>query len=88
MNGTKSVIAPTSRRVCKIKLAARGLMAQPFADSTIERLVGHMAFVALLRRESLSCFEVVYDFILAGHLKPVRVPESVTLLLASCLSYM
>ena len=33
----------------------------------MERLVGHLTFVVLGRRESLSCFRAVYNFIRAGY---------------------
>ena len=60
LDGTHSVIRPTRKRTWKIKLAALALISHPFACSTtIEKLIGHMTFVALLERESLSCFEEV-----------------------------
>ncbi len=54
LNGSRSQIRPTKRQAWKIKLAVSQLLVERRASSkTIERLVGHRCFVALLRRETL-----------------------------------
>ncbi|CAE8615524.1 unnamed protein product [Polarella glacialis] len=69
---------PTNRRAWKIILAVRSLTRRPRGSSKlIERIVGHMTFIALLRRESLSCFNHVYDFIQAHRPWGSVIPQGV-----------
>ena len=54
----------TARRLWKLRLAIGELISQGWASGRlIERVVGHLTFAALLRREILSCFQAVYVFI-------------------------
>jgi hypothetical protein len=79
LDGAAATIRPTHRRAWKIILAVRALQCNPRGSSKlIERIVGHMSFIALLRRESLSCFNSVYDYIRAKHHSPSHpIPEKV-----------
>ena len=58
------VIRPTRRRVWRCRLAIRAILAQGrVSGRVLEKLVGHLTFVSLLRRESLAVLSSVYAFI-------------------------
>ena len=64
INRKQSRIRPTRRRVWKNNLAVQALLtSRKTSSKTTERLIGHMSFVALLRRDTLACFEEVYKYI-------------------------
>ncbi|OLP89811.1 hypothetical protein AK812_SmicGene28692 [Symbiodinium microadriaticum] len=58
------IFRPSARRVWRARLAIRALLARRRASGKqIERLVGLCSFICLARRESLSVFGDVYQFI-------------------------
>ena len=64
LDGVSGLVRPTARRLWRLKLGIRALLSRgACSGKTLERLVGHATFVALIRRESLSCFSEVYIFI-------------------------
>lgn len=63
----------TPRRLWKLKLGIDELLSQGWASGKlIEKIVGHLTFAALLRRELLSCFEAVYVFVRKHYHTKVR----------------
>lgn len=63
----------TPRRLWKLKMGIEELLDQGWASGKlIEKVVGHLTFAALLRRELLSCFEAVYVFIKKHYATKVR----------------
>eukprot|EP00435_Cladocopium_sp_Y103_P028683 s382_g7.t1 len=63
----------TPRRLWKLKMGIEELLDQGWASGKlIEKVVGHLTFAALLRRELLSCFEAVYVFIKKHYAAKVR----------------
>ena len=72
------IIRPTRRRVWLVRLAVQQLGRRPCASSkTVERVVGHMNFTALIKRESLACFDHVYSYNRASHPENCRLPDAV-----------
>ena len=60
----RGVLRPTRERVWRIRTGLREILKRGRASGRqIERLVGHMTFVSLCRRESLSVLGEVYTFI-------------------------
>lgn len=54
-------VSPTPSRLWKARLALRGLLRrQRFRARDLERLLGHLVFISLLRREALACFDACY----------------------------
>ena len=55
---------PSRNRVWRIRLAIRGLLKGGRASGAdMERLLGHMCFTSLIRRESLSILKYCYRFV-------------------------
>ena len=55
------IVRPTRARIWKCRLAIRSLLAIGHASGReLERIVGHLTFACLLRRESLAVFGAVY----------------------------
>ena len=63
-DATSPCVTVTPRRLWKLRLGVLELLKRGWADGkTVEKIVGHLTFVALLRRELLSCFQACYIFI-------------------------
>ena len=61
-------IRPTRRRVRRCRLAVRAVVARGrVSGRVLEKLVGHLTFVSLLRRESMAILSAVYAFIRAHY---------------------
>lgn len=61
---TKPEVHMTPHRLWKLRLGIAELLSRGWATGKlVERLVGHITFAALLRREVLSCLQAVYVFI-------------------------
>ncbi|CAK9052120.1 unnamed protein product [Durusdinium trenchii] len=57
-------LRPTHRRLWRVRLAVREVCKRGRASGQqLERLIGHITFISLCRRESLSCLGEVYTFI-------------------------
>ncbi|CAK0903021.1 unnamed protein product, partial [Prorocentrum cordatum] len=68
---------PTPERVWKARLAIRGLLARAsVSGGDLERLLGHLCFIGLCRRESLSVFKYCYRFCEAARRCPARGPRA------------
>ncbi|CAK0850412.1 unnamed protein product [Prorocentrum cordatum] len=68
---------PTPERVWKARLAIRGLLARAsVSGGDLERLLGHLCFIGLCRRESLSVFKYCYRFCEAARRGPARGPRA------------
>ena len=60
-------VRPTHGRAWKARLALRGLLRKGRANGrTLERLLGHLTFISLCRREALSIFAEIYVFVKAN----------------------
>ena len=60
----KGFLRPTRKRLWRLRIAVREILRRGHASGQqLERLVGHMTFVSLCKRESLSCFGEIYSFI-------------------------
>ncbi|CAK0850468.1 unnamed protein product, partial [Prorocentrum cordatum] len=68
---------PTPERVWKARLAIRGLLARAsVSGGDLERLLGHLCFIGLCRRESLSVFKYCHRFCEAARRCPARGPRA------------
>ena len=57
-------VTMTPRRLWKLRLAVVELLSQGWATGKLlEKIVGHLTFASLLRRELLSCFQATYVYI-------------------------
>jgi len=57
-------LRPTQKRMWRLRMAIREIVKRGRASGQqLERLVGHMTFVSLCKREALSCFGEIYTFI-------------------------
>ena len=64
IDGPGRQVRPKKERVWRIRLAIRGLLRRGRVSSAdMERLLGHMCFVSLIRRESLSVLDSCYKFV-------------------------
>ena len=64
IDGPGRQVRPKKERVWRIRLAIRGLLRLGRVTSAdMERLLGHMCFVSLVRRESLSVLDSCYKFV-------------------------
>ena len=64
VDGAKGVVAPIPERLHKVRLALDWLARQPWVTGKqVERLIGHCVHFMLLRRELLSIFRAMYDFV-------------------------
>ena len=73
-------LRPSRKRVWKTRLAIRAILAQGRGSARqLERLVGHMTFISLARRESLSVLGSIYKFIGKhySHEREVGLPRQV-----------
>ncbi|OLQ10494.1 hypothetical protein AK812_SmicGene5815 [Symbiodinium microadriaticum] len=60
----QGVVSPTSSRLWRLRLGIREILKRGRASGQqLERLVGHMTFVSLCRREALSALGDIYTFI-------------------------
>ncbi|CAK0847592.1 unnamed protein product, partial [Prorocentrum cordatum] len=59
-----AVLRPTRARVWRARLCVRAVLRRGrISGNILERLVGHMGFISLVRRESLSVFDTLFAFI-------------------------
>jgi hypothetical protein len=78
VDGVVGRISPTTKRLWKIKLAIRLLLSlHTVSVKIVEKLVGHCTFVALIRRESLCCFNHVYTWMREHRNQVLRMPSHV-----------
>lgn len=64
IDGVQGTVQPTARRLWRLRYALEEVLsARQVTGRAVEKLVGHCTFLALIRRESLSCFAHVYSFI-------------------------
>ncbi|OLQ14569.1 hypothetical protein AK812_SmicGene1346 [Symbiodinium microadriaticum] len=72
LDGTEKRVTLTSSRIWKLRLAALaiGRLKSPPPAKVIEKVVGHFTFAMMVRREALSVFSSVYQYIHAP--KPGR----------------
>ena len=63
VDGVSGTVRPTARRLWRARLAVRGLLKSGRASGRdIEKMVGHMSYISLVKRSGLSCFGAVYAF--------------------------
>ena len=61
---TAAQVTMTPRRLWKLRLGVLELLSQGWATGQlVEKLLGHLTFASLLRRELLSCFQATYVFV-------------------------
>ena len=64
VDGQKGIVTPVPERLQKVKLALDWLGRRPWVSGKqVERLLGHCIHFMLLRRELLSIFRAMYDFV-------------------------
>ena len=70
-------VAVTPRRLWKLRFGVQELLKKGWSDGkTVEKIIGHLTFAALLRRELLSCFQACYVFVRKMYTKHCRLwPE-------------
>ena len=69
------IFRPYRKRAWKARLAIRGLLRKGRAHgSAVERLLGHLTFISLCRREALSVFGEIYQFVKAHRYVKEEVP--------------
>eukprot|EP00438_Fugacium_kawagutii_P003851 Skav230672 [mRNA] locus=scaffold2185:329965:335309:- [translate_table: standard] len=72
------ILRPTLKRIWRIRLALRELLSRGrMSGQQLERLVGHMTFVSLCRREALAVMGEVYSFIRRHYPEVVPIWKSV-----------
>ena len=70
IDGERGIISPVPDRLRKVRLALNWLSRQPrVRGREVERLLGHCIHFMLLRRELLSIFRSLYDFIYSSYHK-------------------
>ena len=70
LDGERGIISPVPDRLRKVRLALNWLSRQPrVRGREVERLLGHCIHFMLLRRELLSIFRSLYDFIYSSYHK-------------------
>ena len=74
----KGVLRPTYKRIWRIRIAIRELLSRGrMTGQQLERLIGHMTFVSLWRREALAVLGEVYTFIRRHYLECVPIWKTV-----------
>ena len=64
VDGARGIVAPVPERLQKVRLALLWLSRRPkVSGKQVERLLGHCIHLMLLRRELLSIFRNLYDFV-------------------------
>ena len=64
VDGQKGIVTPIPERLQKVRLALNWLARRPWVSGKqVERLLGHCIHFMLLRRELLSIFRSLYDFV-------------------------
>ena len=77
IDGKSGIISPIPERLDKILAAFRFLARRPkISGRSLERLLGHAMHICLLRRELLSIFRSLYDFIYGSYFKRQRLWKS------------
>ena len=73
-------VAPAKDRLWRVRLAIREVLRRGVASGQqLERLVGHMTFISLCRREALSVLGEIYTFIRRHYQRVVQLWKSVRL---------
>ena len=68
IDGKRGTISPIPERLDKVLKAFAWLARRPKVDGrSIERLLGHAIHMCLLRRELLSIFRALYDFVYSSY---------------------
>ena len=74
LDGAAGEFAPTSERVWKCRFAIDALLSKGRASGDdIRRVVGHLTFLGLVRRESLSMFCSVYKFMIVAQSRRIAI---------------
>ena len=57
----------------KLRFGVQELLKKGWSDGkTVEKVIGHLTFAVLLRRELLSCFQACYVFVRKMYTKHCR----------------
>ena len=73
IDGEKGIISPIPERLDKVLAAFRWLARRPkISGQALERLMGHTIHLCLLRRELLSVFRALYDFMYSSYFRRQR----------------
>lgn len=76
--GCNGSLRPTKRRLWKVRLGIlQVLKTGHISGQQLERVVGHMSFISMVRREGLSILGDVYSFIKKHYFTPARLWKSV-----------
>lgn len=76
--GCNGSLRPTKRRPWKVRLGIlQVLETGHISGQQLERVVGHMSFISMVRREGLSILGDVYSFIKKHYFTPARLWKSV-----------
>lgn len=68
IDGLNGVICPIPERLDKIRKVFSWMSRRPrVSGRAVERLIGHAVHICLLRRELLSIFRTLYDFVYANY---------------------
>ena len=68
IDGLNGIICPIPERLDKIRKVFAWLAKRPRVNGrAVERLIGHAVHICLLRRELLSIFRTLYDFVYANY---------------------
>ena len=64
IDGESGVVSPSRDKAAKLSAAFAWLSRRPrVSGQQVEKLIGHAVHVLLLRRELLSMFRSLYDFV-------------------------
>ena len=76
--GENGSLRPSKRRLWKVRLGIlQVLKTGQISGQQLERVVGHMSFISMVRREGLSILGDVYSFIKKHYFTPARLWKSV-----------
>ena len=68
IDGARGIVSPVPERLQKVRLALLWMSRQPrVTGKQVERLLGHCIHLMLLRRELLSIFRNLYDFVQSSY---------------------
>eukprot|EP00438_Fugacium_kawagutii_P018254 Skav220446 [mRNA] locus=scaffold254:128743:132882:- [translate_table: standard] len=75
---TDGTLRPTSRRLWKVRLGILHILrCGRVSGQQLERVVGHMSFISMIRREGLSILGDCYTFIRRHYYVPAKIWKSV-----------
>ena len=73
IDGSNGLVAPVPEKLFKVQQAFRWLAGRPkVRGKEVERLLGHATHLMMLRRELLSIFRSLYDFVQGSYEKRSR----------------